>query len=213
MVVSFLSVFSLSLKKLSSLSIICLMPWLATKSNHFSSFSSLYPLSLYNLYSSGCLPIIIDVSLALTAECQVHVDISHSSSDWACLLQIFWYLLFLPPVIVFLILLFSVYTNTDYLKSLPSLSRDQSSSYAFIFIKYYLLSLIVLFLIMVYISCVLIDAQNTRTVFKLPWSHISCFFLRVQFFPFVKVFSYFCLASCKKLTHASLVLTIEFFKE
>lgn len=158
MLLSFLSsLCSQSLKKFSSLSIICLMSWFGTKANHISSFSSLYPLPLYNLYSFGCLPTIIDVSLALTAECQMHVDISHSSSDHACLLQIFWYLLFLPPVIVFLILLFSMYTNTDYSKSLASLSRDQSSLYVFIFIKYYLLYCIVLFLIMVYVSCVLID--------------------------------------------------------
>lgn len=127
MLLSFLSsLCSQSLKKFSSLSIICLMSWFGTKANHISSFSSLYPLPLYNLYSFGCLPTIIDVSLALTAEYQLHVDISHSS-DHACLLQIFWYLLFLPPVIVFLILLFSMYTNTDYSKSLASLSRDQSS--------------------------------------------------------------------------------------
>lgn len=88
-------VFALFLKKLSSLSIICLMSWFATRANQFSSFSSLYPLLLYNLYSFGCLPIIIDVSLALTAECQLHVDISHSSSYQACLLQIVLYLLFL----------------------------------------------------------------------------------------------------------------------
>lgn len=141
MLLSFFSVFTLSFKKLSSLSIICLMLWFATKANCFSSFPWLYPLPLYNLYSFGCLPIIIDVSLALTAECQLHVDIRHSSSDQACLLQIFWYLLFLLPVIVFLILLFSVYTNTDYSKSLPSLSRDQSSSYAFTFIITFSLSL------------------------------------------------------------------------
>jgi len=61
------------------------------------------------------------VSLALTPKCQLHEDISHSpTSDHDCLLQTFWYLLFLLsfpcPVIVFLILLFSVYTNTDYFK-------------------------------------------------------------------------------------------------
>lgn len=78
----------------------------------------------------------------------------------------FWPCLFVTDLLVFTLSaasncvfnsLFSMYTNTDYSKSLASLSRDQSSLYVFIFIKYYLLYCIVLFLIMVYVSCVLID--------------------------------------------------------
>lgn len=109
------------------------------------------------------------VSLALTAKCQVHVDISHSpSSDHACLLQTFWYLLFLlsflHPVIAFLILLFPVCTNTDYFK-IPCFSLQRPIFIiSFFFIKYYLLYLIALFLIMVYVSCVLIDSCSKHQI-------------------------------------------------
>lgn len=134
MLLSFLSsLCSQSLKKLSSFfhNLPNVMVW-NKRRNHISSFSSLYPLPLYNLYSFGCLPTIIDVSLALTAECQLHVDISHSSSDHACLLQIFWYLLFLLPVIVFLILCF-LCTQTQIIQNPLLLSPETNLHYMFSF--------------------------------------------------------------------------------
>lgn len=134
MLLNFLSnLCSQSLKNFSSPSIIYLMSWLTTKADHVSSFSSLYPLSLYKLHSFGCLPVVIDV-------CHCH---SLLNANYMCTLATLPLLtmpvcadvlvftlsavLSAPSKCVFNSFVFNTHKHRLFQNNLASLSRDQSS--------------------------------------------------------------------------------------
>jgi len=139
------------------------MSWFTIKAGRISSYSSLCPLSLYKVDSSGCVPTIIDAykwHSQTNANCMWALATLLLLPMSGCYILAFALSAFLsaPSNCGFNSFVFCVHKHRLFQNPLL-LSSYQSSLYLFFFsMKYYYLPyLIALFLIMLYVSCVLID--------------------------------------------------------